>query len=295
MPRLLRASETGTGVKVLSKDEIKDRYYGMFSKDTAEIIDWDNVNVVDGNLVCGRCGEPLTRKFTPILARMLRRDMYPSECACLRRRREEKEEEERKKAEEADIAEKNAHKLLMIERLKIKSCMGERYVDASFDRFELGRSESIDGAYDMCRRWMGTQDGGVYLQGSSGTGKTMLMACMANELMEKHMKSTYFISPYKLSRSYASELVDNMNDADVVFIDDLGQGMMSRNGEDTRLNDTLFYVIDERYRSGKPIVVSSNYALSGLVDHGVRGATVDRIAEMVKYTAVLKGGSYRQN
>ena len=100
-------------------------------------------------------------------------------CKCYEEEQQRlKEEEERRK------------RLLRIERLKDRSLMDKRYKNVKFSDLDL-TNRSFAEAFNRCKKYCDVscevlnKGYGIYLYGNSGVGKTVLTACMANELMEK--------------------------------------------------------------------------------------------------------------
>ena len=118
---------------------------------------------------------------------------------------------------------------------------------------------------------------------------------MANELIRQY-KQVLFTNFFEISKSIRATFKGNGNEIDLInkianvdflFIDDLGTEKVTKDGEDTWLQDKIFEVINKRYNNMKPTIFTSNYSLQELVqDRGLLDKTVDRILEMS--TAILK-------
>ena len=99
---------------------------------------------------------------------------------------------------------------------------------------------------------------GLLLYGNVGTGKSYTAACIANALIDKGYRVLMANLP-----SIANELhskfdgkqayIESLNHYDVVIYDDLG---IERNTE--YMQEQVFTIIDSRYRSGKPMIVTTN-------------------------------------
>lgn len=123
---------------------------------------------------------------------------------------------------------------------------------------------------------------GLYLfSETQGSGKTFLASCVAGELMEKYHLSVKFLSVSRLldaaqaEREGESRMIGELCDADVAILDDLGQ---KKTGS-AYLDDVLFKVIDQRYQSKRPILVTSNLSV---LDLQTDSRTVDRLAAMTQ-------------
>ena len=105
------------------------------------------------------------------------------------------------------------------------------------------------------------------------------------------MKSTF----NRESSQTEQILIQKFSNIDVLFFDDLGTELFTRNSGETWLQGLLFDLINKRYNNRKATIFSSNYSLNTLVnERGIMEKTVDRISEMTS-GAVMKitGGSLR--
>jgi DNA replication protein DnaC len=113
----------------------------------------------------------------------------------------------------------------------------------------------------------------IYLSGQTGTGKTYLSTCMANELI-KLGKLVLLTSSFKLNqdfiKSYACKDLETKNnilskylDVEVLFIDDLGTELRQPN----ITGNYLYHIINERRLNKKPTVITTNLNLEDLRDY----------------------------
>ena len=123
---------------------------------------------------------------------------------------------------------------------------------------------------------------GLLLYGSVGTGKTHVAACVANALIDKGYKvrMTNFGSivsklqeSFQGRQKYIDDLAENYN---LLIIDDLGAERQSE-----FMKEQIFNVIDSRYRSGKPMIVTTNLTAEQLKkpEDVASGRIYDRILE----------------
>lgn len=101
---------------------------------------------------------------------------------------------------------------------------------------------------------------GYLFWGPVGTGKSYLAACIANALLEQEVtvKMTNFntILNDLFAAEDKTEYIRSLNGYELLIIDDLG---VERNSEYALEN--IFSVIDWRYRSGKPLIITTNIPL----------------------------------
>lgn len=255
-------------------------------------------NTLNEPEICRVCKEPITKQIEFQGFKF----MASVSCACERKRM----------AEEAEI-ERKQEKLRKIEKLKSLSLLSERYKNVTFENSKTGINSSFDVAFKRCKKYcelygeVVKNGSGIYLFGDKGTGKTHLTACMANYLLSQCVP-VLFTSLFEISKAVKStfnresaqteqKLIENFAQVDVLFFDDLGTEIFTKNSGDTWLQSLLFDLINKRYNAQKSTIFSSNYSLNALInERGIAEKTVDRISEMTN-GAVMKitGKSLRGN
>ena len=106
---------------------------------------------------------------------------------------------------------------------------------------------------------------GLLLWGDVGTGKSFIAGCIANALLDKGVPvimTNFARLLNKLTDMYASDrntYIDSFKKYPLMIIDDLG---VERNSEFAR--EQVFSVIDSRYRSELPMIVTTNLTLEEL-------------------------------
>ena len=93
--------------------------------------------------------------------------------------------------------------------------------------------------------------------GACGTGKTHVAACIANELIDNG-KTVYMDIASSMVKSATdfktrTEFMEMLASADLVIIDDFGTERSTANAD-----EKIFEIIDERVRSKKPMVITTN-------------------------------------
>lgn len=254
----------------------------------------DGDYIYNGLIYCGKCNTP-KQSIIHINGKEIK---VPCSCKC---------ESEAYEREMAMI--KAREKQLYIDNLKKMSLIGKRYENASFNKCE-NTNESFARAKQRCQKYCSIaeealQNGyGIYLFGNSGVGKTLLTACMCNELTS-NMKQCLFTNFFEISKtiraSYNSKmeseenLINKIVNVDFLFIDDIGTEQLKKNGEDTWLQEKIYDIINKRYNEKKPTIFTSNYNLNELINRGMMDKTVDRIMEMATAIIKIDGVSYRKS
>jgi DNA replication protein DnaC len=137
------------------------------------------------------------------------------------------------------------------------------------------------------------QGSGLLLWGDVGTGKSYVAACIANALINEGipalMTSAAKINNELFNQQDKNKYLETLNYYELLIIDDLGVERKS----DFAL-ENLFTVIDERYKSNKPLIITTNLTLEQM-EHPAQIAhkrIYDRILE--KCTPLAFDGSNKR-
>ena len=139
-------------------------------------------------------------------------------------------------------------------------------------------------AHRYVEQWqtMRSENIGLLLWGGVGTGKSFLAGCIANALMaqEVPVRMTNFAHILnELSNSFSgrNEVVDRLCRYPLLIIDDFG---MER-GTEYAL-EQIYNVVDSRYRSRKPLIVTTNLTLDEIrhPQDTAHARIYDRLLEM---------------
>lgn len=99
---------------------------------------------------------------------------------------------------------------------------------------------------------------GLLLYGTVGTGKTYFAACIANALVDKGYK-VLMTNFARLTNQIQGmfdgkqEFIDSLNRYSLLILDDLGAERKSE-----FMQEMVFNIIDSRYRSGLPFIITTN-------------------------------------
>ena len=241
----------------------------------------------NGLMHCGACNEPLQRfvslPFPGYEKRIIRRP-----CKCERAQFEKEEQEQKYRADQVEI-----------NKLKAASLIDEKFRSSTFDSFQI----TTDNAKQLkvCKRYatafetMCEKNQGMILWGKPGTGKTFAAACIANYLIDRKI-SVIMTSFVKLISSFQNqggeseeEIIDKLNRASLLIIDDLG----AERSTDYAL-ERVYNIIDSRYRARKPMLLTTNLTIEGMMStDDIRYARIyDRVFE-VCYPLEFVGNSWR--
>ena len=223
----------------------------------------------DSLIYCSKCRTPRQKRIYAV-----RRTIEPRcMCACQTADYEQREQE-RKHREFLDMVERNRSVGLPDPGLR----------KHTFEN-DLGYNpKQIEMAKRYVQHWEEFRNSstGLLLWGDVGTGKSFIAGCIANALLDKGvpvLMTNFARLLNKLTDMYSSDrnaYIDSFKRYPLLIIDDLG---MERNSEFAR--EQVFNVIDSRYRSQLPMIVTTNLSLEELKDPTdlSRSRIYDRVLE----------------
>ncbi len=202
----------------------------------------------DGLLYCGKCRTPREAYFEDGKT-LFGLDRHPADCACRKAERIKREE-----------AEKHRNHLQIVEDLKRNGFINDEMRNWTFEKLWKQRTQSeiarvfVEDFVDMQKENMG-----LLFWGKVGTGKSYLAGCIANALMEKEIPvcmTNFTAILHTLENSFVgrNEYIDRLCHYPLLIIDDLGK----ERGTEYSL-EQVYDIIDSRYRSRKPLIVTTNY------------------------------------
>ncbi len=201
---------------------------------------------VDGLLYCHKCHKKKEgRHIVPGKGELI----LPCICQCV----EEENERIRQEKERQEFMDR-------VKRLKKMGFPDTEMAKWTFANDDLSNAKvsSIAQKYVEHFPEMKKRNKGLLLFGNVGTGKTFIAACIANALIEKGYPCLVTNFP-RLTNTLQGmfegrqEYIDGLNNFDLLVVDDLAAE------RDTEyMNETIQNIVDSRYRSGLPIIVTTN-------------------------------------
>lgn len=172
-------------------------------------------------------------------------------CQAAERDREEAELQARRQREQ-------------IERNRSVGIPDPALLKHTFDNDQGYNTKSMGIARRYCNHWDEFENDslGLLLRGDVGTGKTFIAGCIANGLLDNGVRVLMTNFSRLLNRltdlqfGDRNSYIDSLNAYDLLIIDDLG---IERNSEFAK--EKCFSIIDSRYRSGFPMIVTTNLTL----------------------------------
>ena len=235
-------------------------------------------------LVC--CGKCHTRRQTRKYVKLIGRDkVFPINCRC-RAEKQKREDEERAKRE---------HRAL-VDRLQ-DTCFNHNKAlrNCTFENAAAAPPKALKLAKDYAEHWpeMYRDNIGYLFWGNVGNGKTYLAACIANAVMEQEGRVLMRNMGYFLNSSFANRevLLKSLCDYDLLILDDFGMERGTEYGL-----EMVFAVIDARYASKKPTIITTNLSLDALHNPKTQDyrRIYDRVLEMCS-PVKFEGESIRAN
>lgn len=250
----------------------------------------------DGYPYCSKCNTARFFKYTK-----------PDGDIILKRAKCECQQQEQDRLEELRKIEERKREFRERQRL---SMIGNKYLDATFASAEITSNnkqvfESAKAFVENAKTVI-TNNIGLYLYGNNSSGKTYLMACICNELVDKGYSCEFTSIPKLLAESgrnlrenrlSQAEIVDNLARKQFVFIDDLGKEFLGdRNDYNyNKAERLLLEVLNARYSNGLPTVFTSNYSLDEFIrKFNLDKAIIERLNEMATRVIRLDGDNFRQ-
>ena len=240
----------------------------------------------DGLLYCGRCHTPKEAFFAKGIV-LMGKNKHPIECSCQRTEREK---------QEALISQQRHTDI--VQRLKTSGFSDPAMLNWTFEN-DNGRSPQMHHAHRYVEQWqtMRSENLGLLLWGSVGTGKSFLAGCIANALMEQEVpvRMTNFariLNDLNNSFSGRNEVVDKLCRYPLLIIDDFG---MER-GTEYAL-EQIYNIVDSRYLSRKPLIVTTNLTLDEIrhPQDTAHARIYDRLLEMCVPVSCIGVGLRKEN
>lgn len=223
----------------------------------------------DGEICCKRCGGIRQRRLILFGTEQIVECL----CECETEQRDREEAQAKRRARMAEIR-----------QLKADGLRDASLARCTFEN-DLGyqpESEKLR-AYAEQFPEMLKSGAGLLLWGDVGTGKTFLAACVANYLLDRSVPVLITGTGELLNQlmgiypSERSDFLKSLNAYSLLILDDLGVEHRSEFAM-----TQMFHIVDGRYRTGKPLIVTTNLTLQELKNPPdlAHARIYDRLLEM---------------
>ena len=203
----------------------------------------------DSLVYCGKCHTPKQMRVT---TGFLAGRIIPCLCHCEKEKRDREDAEEKAREKQKRVAE-----------LKDRGFLSRSMQKWTFGN-DNGQNPQMEKARKYAENWDRVKEKniGLLIWGDVGCGKSYLAAAIANALMEREIpvRMTNFNAIMNdLAGSFEgrNEYLDRLSGYPLLVIDDFGMERGTEYGL-----EQIFSVIDGRYRSRKPLIVTTNLTLT---------------------------------
>ena len=244
----------------------------------------DEYIAADGLIHCRACGSRRQKRVVIMGQQKTVRCL----CECGTKKRDELERQQA--VQQAKVR---------IEQIRRASLIEGKLQQARLSTFQ--RTANNEKLFGIIRRYvenfqkMFEDQQGVLFWGPVESGKSYAAACIANELMDRDrtVVMTSFVKILSAIKNTAvdeSEFIGQINSASLLIIDDLG----TERNTDYAL-EKVYEVIDSRYRTGKPLILTTNLSLNEMKSTpDIRYQRIySRIFEMC-YPVMVAGDQWRR-
>ena len=222
----------------------------------------------DGLLYCGKC-------HTPKQCR-IEFDGKPRVVFCMCACKKQRQEQERRDMEQRERQGK-------IDQLRVQGIQDKQLLTHTFGNSQ--QTPFLTQCWNYVNHWRQMRDNktGLLLWGDVGCGKSHAAACIANALIDHGIPVLVTSFPkiiaelqgnYQVNRN---EYLRSFQRFSLLVLDDFG---VERSSD--YVFETMFSIIDERYKSGKPLIITTNLTPDAMrrTNDIVKQRIYDRIQEM---------------
>lgn len=205
-----------------------------------------------------------------------------------------------KDKQEYEIEKKKRYRNI-INRIYKENYIGRKFQEKNFENFDINLNNvmAVKVAKDYSNKCINNiQSNGLIITGESGTGKTHLVASIANKLIENDKivlmgRLTTLLDMIKETfhdnTKSENELIELYSNVDMIIIDDLGTEKIS-----SWALEKLYTIIENRDENRLPIIITTRFDKEGLIerfsqseDKQLVDATISKLYQMC-YGITLK-------
>lgn len=240
----------------------------------------------DGLLYCGKCR---TRKQFRCGSGHFAGRILSCVCDCKKKAYELEQERQRKEWH-----------AMRVKELREAGVVDGSYKWMTFDADDgAGDRNAMNKAILYVEHWdeMRDENIGLMFSGETGNGKTFLASCIVNALIDREIPAMITTVPALITAMSADyeerkpEILRQIETADLLALDDVG--VERKTGY---AMEKLFEIVDARYRSKKPLIITTNLSFQALRNPSELEykRVFDRLIEMCQPVPVC-GGSRRSD
>lgn len=197
---------------------------------------------------------------------------------------------------QAEILAKQKMFAYKVKDLRMAGIPDEEYQNATFENDDSPDSRASKIARKYFEHWdrMFDENHGIIFSGDVGTGKSYLACCIANAIIDTgqkvHLTNFARILTQAQQRDFKDYLWE-LNSSALLVIDDIGTERKT-----DYASEIVFQVIDDRYKSEKPLIVTTNMAVDDLMksENLTLVRAYERILSMCTIHVPMTGESRRR-
>jgi len=174
---------------------------------------------------------------------------------------------EQDKMRELDEKREQEKKAKLIKNLRRSGFHDEKFKQCTFEASKLdNRAINVGKRYAKNFEEIKEKGHGILLFGDVGVGKTFVAACIVNSVIDQGYSAimtnfSRIINTVQETFDQRQKYLDSLNSVDLMVIDDLA---VERKTD--YVKEMMYQIIDNRYRSGKPLIVTTNLTIDNLVN-----------------------------
>lgn len=174
---------------------------------------------------------------------------------------------EQKKLKEQEMKIEQEKKAKLIKDLRRSGFHDDKFKRCTFEANKLdNRAINAGKRYVNNFKEMKEKGVGILLFGDVGVGKTFVAACIVNSVIDQGYSAimtnfSRIINTVQETFDQRQKYLDSLNSVDLMVIDDLA---VERKTD--YVKEMIYQIIDNRYRSGKPLIVTTNLAIENLIN-----------------------------
>lgn len=274
-------------------DEAKKKWLMSISVDKYLLKANEVFNTTKNEVLCAKCHKPIRiLTWNDTIKELVYQPIDNCMCDCKRKINEEKD----------DSARKDRMKIIMNSDMYLRY-VGEKFKDTRFVSLDPSLMndtfKTISAIVESWCREYKPGNKGFLLYGDVGTGKTTLMACVRNHLIDSGYSCVFATMSQiveDISKKVDSEQFsfNTYTISDVLMIDDLGADFSTANSKRAEyMNDIFFEIINYRYVHNLTTCYTSNLTRKQMMDNGIDKRALDRFVEMIPDELIMEGESLR--
>lgn len=186
----------------------------------------------------------------------------------------QRDAEKKRQQEERDRRDREERHRTRVAELLERSGIKQRFTRRTFENFVTDTAERKR-AYDTARTYAENferhvvEGGGLYIEGTFGTGKTHLAAAIALYLIEQERRVIFKTADdlfrdiketFDKDDGSEQKILARYKECDLLIVDDLGKEQAT-----DWTTAQLYAILNDRYENQRPVIITTNFNENGLI------------------------------